>query len=36
MAEDFETSLREYLQLGKSARLTPRSAAALLYLYGLR
>lgn len=25
MAEDFETSLREYLQLGKSARLTPRS-----------
>ena len=26
LAEDFETSLREYLQLGKSARLTPRSA----------
>lgn len=25
LAEDFETSLREYLQLGKSARLTPRS-----------
>ena len=24
-AEDFETSLREYLQLGKSALLTPRS-----------
>ena len=23
--QDFETSLREYLQLGKSARLTPRS-----------
>jgi RES domain-containing protein len=26
LAEDFETSLREYLQLGKSARLKPRSA----------
>ena len=25
LAQDFETSLREYLQLGKSARLTPRS-----------
>ena len=25
LAEDFETSLREYLQLGKGARLTPRS-----------
>jgi hypothetical protein len=24
LAQDFETSLREYLQLGKSARLTPR------------
>ncbi|MDO8677888.1 MAG: RES family NAD+ phosphorylase [Acidobacteriota bacterium] len=26
LAEDFETSLREYLQLGKTARLKPRSA----------
>lgn len=26
LAEDFETSLREYLELGKSARLAPRSA----------
>jgi RES domain-containing protein len=25
LAQDFETSLREYLQLGKGARLTPRS-----------
>jgi RES domain-containing protein len=25
LAQDFETSLREYLQLGKSARLAPRS-----------
>jgi hypothetical protein len=25
LAQDFETSLREYLQLGKNARLAPRS-----------
>src|SRR5712692_11003453 len=25
LAQDFETSLREYFQLGKSARLAPRS-----------